>query len=165
MNKATIKLPQFVSELKPKDLSRFWAKVKKDDPDKCWNWQASTDEWGYGKIAFGRLLMGAHRLSYLIHNESLVGGVVMHSCDNVLCVNPLHLSHGTDAMNMADKCAKGRQSKGTSHAHSKINENDVLIIRERRKSGETLRSIGKDFGLSISQIYFISIGTYWKHVN
>jgi len=158
MNKATIKLPQSISELKSKDILRFWAKVKKDDPSKCWEWQASTDQFGYGKLAFGKLLMGAHRLSYLIHNGHLTGGVVMHSCDNVLCVNPLHLSFGTNAQNMLDKCMKRRQ-------YSKINELDVVNIRNRRANGELLRVIGADFGLSESQVCSVSKRTNWKHVN
>jgi len=164
MNEAHIRLPQSIEELKPKDIRRFWAKVKRKSPETCWEWQASTDEGGYGKLAFGKLLMGAHRLSYLIHRGRLTGGVVMHSCDNPLGVNPAHLSMGTHTMNSADRCRKGRQARGSSHSSAKLTEEQVGAIRQKRAAGIKLRVIAAEFGVSTSVVSGIESRRYWRHL-
>lgn len=44
------------------------------------------------------------------------GDVVMHTCDNPPCINPLHLRRGTQAENNADMTAKGRHwQQGKTH--------------------------------------------------
>lgn len=40
---------------------------------------------------------------------------VLHKCDVPHCCNPEHLFLGTRSQNIADRDAKGRQSKGPSH--------------------------------------------------
>lgn len=61
-----------------------------------------------------------HRLVYAWHNnvtiQSIAGKIVMHTCDNPRCMNPLHLKLGTHADNVADKISKGRGSGG-GHMH------------------------------------------------
>jgi hypothetical protein len=42
------------------------------------------------------------------------GALIQHSCDNRWCVNPQHLSIGTDATNAEDKRLKGRAAKKLS---------------------------------------------------
>lgn len=36
-----------VEELKSKTPERLWSKIRFDESDKCWEWQASTDKFGY----------------------------------------------------------------------------------------------------------------------
>src|SRR3990167_11380987 len=75
------------------DLSiRFWGKVNKGEG--CWTWTATKNNKGYGVISVrdygGNKL--AHRVSYeLSHSCSIPKGLlVLHNCDNPLCVNPKH---------------------------------------------------------------------------
>ncbi len=95
---------------------RFWSKVNKtSSPYGCWLWIASLSTTGYGQIYRGRGkgMVFAHRVSWLIHFGDIPEGMsVLHNCpggDNPLCVNPAHLWLGTQADNMHDMWAKGRQ--------------------------------------------------------
>lgn len=51
----------------------------------------------------------AHRYAYEIYNGPIPANkIIMHTCDNTLCVNPGHLKIGTHTDNMSDMYAKGR---------------------------------------------------------
>jgi hypothetical protein len=87
----------------------FWAKVQKTAG--CWLWTASRTggNGGYGKFTVKQQLVYAHRQSWVIHNGEIPGGMmVLHSCDNPLCVNPAHLFLGTAYDNRMDCIRKGR---------------------------------------------------------
>lgn len=94
-------------------VERFWNHVERAGDYECWIWSgAKWCQSGYGKITFGprgAKKKAAHRLSYELHRGPIpTGAVIMHSCDNTMCVNPAHLVAGTQAQNMADKMDKGR---------------------------------------------------------
>ena len=85
---------------------------------------------GYGRR--GRRLL--HRLVYAEANgldEAAMGGVVMHSCDNPRCINPEHLSLGTQADNVQDMIHKGRAVyvRGENHGSAKFSDAEVAAIR------------------------------------
>lgn len=84
------------------DERRFWSKVETGQG--CWLWTGATNgRGGYGRFRLNRETIGAHRAVFILAGVSIPAGkVVKHSCDNVLCVRPDHLSIGTQAENMQD---------------------------------------------------------------
>lgn len=90
----------------PRDpTERFWSFVAKGDG--CWEWTGTTSR-GYGTLRVGSLSNGTRR-KILAHRYSLAlalgrepVGMVLHHCDNRLCVRPDHLYEGTSSDNMRD---------------------------------------------------------------
>lgn len=56
---------------------------------------------------------------------------------------------------------KPRKRKITAN---KLEENQVLYIKEKLSQGKTLKELAKKFGVSDMQIYRIKTGECWKHV-
>lgn len=155
---------------------RFWAKVNKNGPPcdglntPCWMWGAAHHS-GYGRFVYtedgGRRQVYAHRFAWELTNGPIPEGQqVRHKCDRGSCVNPDHLILGTQLDNVRDAVARKRfkPSLGEWNPFAKLTDAQVIQIRERRASGETLSSIAKEFGCSEGNIMDIARGLSWKHV-
>ncbi len=98
---------------------RLWSNVSIGEPDECWQWTASTDKDGYGKIRRGDKHDRAHRVAYELSTGPIPDGLfVCHSCDNPGCVNPGHFFLGTSLDNNRDRARKGRSNpwqRGKTH--------------------------------------------------
>jgi hypothetical protein len=86
---------------------------------------------------------------------------VMHSCDNRRCLNLLHLSIGTNADNVADKVAKGRQQRGETAATAKLAQADVDAIRRMVADGATQHSATVAYGVASTTVSRIVHGRTW----
>lgn len=77
---------------------------------------------GYIKRMVNGCASLAHRHAYAAAHglevcKDLRGVVIMHSCDNPACVNPAHLSAGTQQDNITDMMRKGRNVPGPGRGH------------------------------------------------
>lgn len=77
---------------------------------------------------------------------------------------PSNLRWATHTENEADKVRHGTLLVGSRHANSKITEADVLVMRQRRASGETLEAIAEDFGICFQNVGLICQGKTWTHI-
>lgn len=98
----------------------------------CWHWLGTLHpKSGRPLITVKGKLLFAYRWAY----EYYVGPigadlVLLHQCDNKLCVNPSHMKPGTQAENIADMDRKGRRGKrGPSAKVGKPRRNDATDQR------------------------------------
>lgn len=92
--------------------------------------------------------------------------VVMHSCDNSLCINPEHLVIGTRSQNLIDAYARGRRNhEGANSPRAKLTQDDVVVIKRLYEEGNLNQSeIARMLGVSHSTINHICSGLNWKSV-
>ena len=110
-------------------------------PDECWPWQGNIAATGYGRVSVDGKVLNAHRAVMVnLHGDLPEDSVVRHTCDNPPCVNPSHLLLGTQSENVEDKRG-GRARQGRQI----LTEDDVRAIRQRVKSGETVRAVSLDY--------------------
>lgn len=174
--------------------SRYWRKVNKDGPESptaagnCWLWTCGKDADGYGKFAItaprGEMPkqkhVRAHRVSYaMVHGPIGDDSVVMHACDTPACVNPLHLTLGTQADNRIDCGNKGRNRSGETHPsrtnpevvmrgerHYKasITADTVRRIRHLSTEGHGITEISRVCATTPSVVSGIVYGKTWRSV-
>ena len=134
-------------------LKRFMDKVLISDG--CWEWTASRDHNGYGKLNIGnRRHEKASRIAYrLFCGRIPIGKMALHHCDNPGCVNPSHLYLGTQKENAHDRNVRGRTSVGSKHPGAILSESDVVALRATRdKTDLSFKVIGRYFGVSGEQV-------------
>jgi len=145
-------------------LCRFKNNITKISND-CWHWTGRFDEDGYGKINYAKKTKRTHRLSYELHvgpiPEKLL---VLHKCHDRKCVNPDHLKIGTNDENMSDMVEAGRSVRGSATHSAKLNQLDVLEIRNLRKQNFTQQSIADKYNVSQFAIAQIVNNKTWKHI-
>ena len=147
---------------------RFFRKVNKTET--CWIWTGNIRPNGYGSIqegGKGSKTLSSHRLSYRLHKGEIPEGmVVMHSCDNPICVNPDHLSVGTYKDNTHDMIGKGRKRtvapKGIHNGGAKLNDDLVRYIRQNIHKPHA--ALARELNVGITTIRGVKSGRTWSHV-
>lgn len=144
---------------------RFYSKLVFGASD-CWIWRGHVDDVGYGRFPY-RGENKAHRVSYVMHKGEIPEGhLVMHSCDNRQCVNPNHLSIGTQKENMQDMARKGRGKSpalnGEKNPMSKLTTDKVSAIRDLCANGHTQSKVAKEFNVSPMTVSRIVRKELWK---
>lgn len=147
-------------------VTRFWRNVQTAGPDECWNWAGSIDTNGYGEFFYRDRVRRAHELALSftvgeVRHEALD---TCHSCDNTACCNPGHLRFDTRQSNVDDMLSRDRNTRGSRHPSTKLTEDQVLMIRERRALGARQKDLANDYGITPGAVVAIVHGRNWKHV-
>lgn len=146
---------------------RFWVKV--DRGGECWEWRAAISPYGYGYFHNGTRMEHAHRVSWrLAHGIEIPDGLmILHECDNRLCVRPEHLRPGTAKDNAGDAVERGHHYGKGIRLHGEVNgqcrytDELVVAIREAYASGGVSQSeVGRRFG--VTQSYVSSVVRGWR---
>lgn len=139
-------------------------KLLTDKKDGCWIWLGERQPNGYGKIKIN----GKYRtITHLIRPDlkaSFPKRLILHTCDNPPCVNPLHLRIGTHKDNSRDMMIKGRGNwaKGERNGYSKLTVEQVLEIRKQYENGRSQTVIAHEFEIAQSHISRIVRKEVWK---
>ena len=146
-------------------------RINKDLPkyshlSQCWHHTRAAASHGYGQITINRQAWLTHRLSYHVHNgfpDLKSDQIVLHACDNKMCVNPDHLWVGTFKENSVDASRKNAMAFGERHGRCKLTETQVKkIISWKRGDNPTLTELAKRYGVSYSTVVAIRTGRNWK---
>lgn len=143
-------------------LPLIWARIKarlRVAESGCWEYTGYVLPTGYVQVSYHSQRTKAHHVVHMATKGPVPDGkVVMHSCDNRKCLNPDHLSLGTQSENIRDCVAKGRQASRrkthcprghayAEHAHYHTSPNAIQqaspwrackmcgLIRYRRSAG------------------------------
>lgn len=150
------------------DAARFLDRIDRGGgPESCWPWLGGKDRQGYGIATFLGKSRRAPRIAYFLHFGKWPSDDVLHSCDNPVCVNPLHLFNGTNADNVADRVAKGREGdrRGERNGQARLSAVQVFEIRRRYAfERTTAKQFAAEYGVSVPAIYKVLSGRTWKHL-
>lgn len=139
-------------------------------PSGCWDVQGHALHSGHVHLSEGSPAKGdykhvrAHVFAWEQANGRPVpsGMVVMHTCDNPRCVNPAHLSIGTQADNIHDSIRKGRYN---CFGIQKLNADQVREIRVLIALGRLQKDIAKQFGIARNTVSGIARRKTWDHLD
>src|SRR5439155_8545818 len=109
----------------------------------------------------------AHRVSWIVHYGHIPSQMlVLHKCDNRICVRPDHLFLGTYADNMHECIKKGRKKgkRGEASNFAKLSDIQILEIRRLRKLGMSPTLIAKQFGVTYGHIWCVVTRKVWTHI-
>ncbi|ACF15727.1 HNH endonuclease [Yersinia phage Yepe2] len=126
---------------------------------------------GYGRIRVNGVHWMAHRYALYVHLQRPLkeGCVVMHSCDNPSCVNPEHLSEGTQKENIEDCRSKGSMVRGGSPGKRQSHVDKIQKAFNRRLKAAldaegTDAEVAKRLGLNIQWVKKARSGRLNMHI-
>lgn len=128
---------------------RFLAKTK-FAPNGCLEWQGALRRGGYGAFTFRNRSWPASRAAWIIFKGEIPEGLwVLHTCDNVKCVNIEHLYLGTPKQNSRDRSERCSRWNGGQ----KFSWDAVQEARRLYASGNfSQQKIADMLGVSQTQI-------------
>ena len=175
---------EFPVEEKNRLLCRMRARVVIDG--ECHVMRGSTDTSGYSIMSVRGGPMLCHRLLYAMTRDDFDEQLcVLHSCDNRRCINPSHLSQGTNQENTRQRVERNRSNRephdsstylrgeewhrvfdktfkwGEANSQCKLSDADVLEIKTSNSSNQELAD---RYGVTYQAIWQIRKGRARKRV-
>ncbi len=155
-------------------IERFVEKYITDPVTDCWIWTAGKNNAGYGQFWPDARCspMYAHRFAWVLHFGPIPDKLnILHNCDNPSCVNPNHLTMGTQVENMRHMVDTGRYKntpplrQGQAHGMHKLSDVDVRIIQRLCNARILNQSqIAAVFQVTVTQINRIHRRKAWTHI-
>lgn len=137
--------------------ARFWNNVNivpQSNSFQCWEWQAAKLPNGYGIASIGNgETMLAHRYVASLSSD-ITNQIVLHTCDNPLCVRPDHLIVGTQQDNINDMIAKSRK-------YTKLS---IQQVRDIRTKSHTRKEYATKYSISLYTVGEIQRNQTWKWI-
>lgn len=135
----------------------------------CLEWCGTVNPNNYPQARFRGLTFVIHRFiafgSFTAFAQSRL--VVLHTCDNTICIAPEHLQIGTYKENSQDSIRKGRNSPppihlGENNNGAKLRQVDVDEIRAKwEKERFSITAVAKRYGVSTKAIQRIIKNRSW----
>jgi len=152
---------------------RFATKYRKD-PSGCWEWTGTYYVKKGVKVAVFKLPRAAKgqksksvspaRLSFELHKGPIpTGAMILHSCDNRMCVNPAHLSVGNHKQNMREMKERLRGALGSRNHNSKLTDQKVIELR-RLYGTMPIEELASKFGITPACACMAICRYTWRHV-
>lgn len=137
----------------------------------CWNWTGATmpircKRGGYGVIGIGNKTSTTHRVAYaLFVGEIPIGAMVLHRCDNRVCVRPDHLYLGDAKHNARDRLDRERGAWGERSGPSKLTTTEIRSAFRLREQRWTQQRIADYLGVTQSAISRILARHTWRRLD
>lgn len=142
---------------------RFMRNIDKNGQNGCHIWKGSVIPIsGYGRMKIDGKATRAHRIAYVLFKGPISEDkIIMHSCNNKLCVNSDHLKEGTNTENSQQMVEEKRQVCGNAKL-----ANHVSRIRELHNTGNySYEDLAKIFNVTKGTIAFVIRNEHWKDDN
>ena len=140
--------------------------TKIDTKTKCIVWQLAKTPEGYGITYHWGRKTYVHRLIWYLTYKYWSDKLVLHSCNNVSCINVDHLFEGTYQDSMNEMKRKGRTTIGAKNGNAKLTEQEVIAIKNLYKTGKYSQTkLAELYAISKESIRNILRRKTWKHVD
>ena len=136
-------------------LERLLGRTRAIPETGCLEWTGTPSGNGYAYVRLNGESQLVHRAVFKLAIGPIpTGMVIRHACDTPLCVNPDHLSIGTQAENMADMVERGRQ-RGPRVPLSPAQQAEIVAAVALYRSGKlgyTHAAIVAGWGVSVTTV-------------
>lgn len=126
----------------------------------CWRWRGPLGAEGAGLVLLDGRMQQAPRVAFLLFTGPLrEDQVVRHTCGNLACVRPDHL-----VARLVDDDDADERGRTRAHSTARLNERQVIQMRQRRAGGTPTAVLARQFGISRNTVWRVVSGQSWSHV-